>query len=456
MKKLALFIFAVSLAAAQSVNVQKTSGTNEITGSLVIGSGKTLTATGNGTIVATSAASVSGNVTITSADTLTVNGAFTGTPTSGTLSLANLTLTLPASPTFAGVWTGAQGGTGVANTGKIITLGGNVTTVGAFNLGLSLTGNTAVTLPLTGTLVGSADTGTVTNAMLAGSIANSKLGNSTITLGTTSIALGSTSLAPAGLTSLGTNAVTAATGQSLTLTGGDTGASITLATLGAGNPLLTLTPKGTGYVTTPNGYWHSTATALSGGYGLNASGVSYLGIQSALISSTKSAIALGYTATPMGAITPIAHFVETGNVLIGTTTDISGSAGLKVAGTTAATNNTSGAVQIGSNIGLSGNSGGPSYFGGNGNFAGTTSASSSTTGTLTIGNGTAATNVAIGGGNINAGGTLTIGSTVIHTLSATPASASAAGTVGTISWDSSFIYICVATNTWKRVAIATW
>lgn len=38
----------------------------------------------------------------------------------------------------------------------------------------------------------------------------------------------------------------------------------------------------------------------------------------------------------------------------------------------------------------------------------------------------------------------------------TPASASAAGVAGTVTWDSSFIYVCVATNTWKRIGIATW
>ena len=38
----------------------------------------------------------------------------------------------------------------------------------------------------------------------------------------------------------------------------------------------------------------------------------------------------------------------------------------------------------------------------------------------------------------------------------TPASASAAGVAGTIAWDASYIYVCIATNTWKRVAIATW
>jgi hypothetical protein len=38
----------------------------------------------------------------------------------------------------------------------------------------------------------------------------------------------------------------------------------------------------------------------------------------------------------------------------------------------------------------------------------------------------------------------------------TPASAAAAGIAGDIAWDASFIYVCTATNTWKRVAIATW
>lgn len=38
----------------------------------------------------------------------------------------------------------------------------------------------------------------------------------------------------------------------------------------------------------------------------------------------------------------------------------------------------------------------------------------------------------------------------------TPASASAAGTTGTVAWDTNYIYICTATNTWKRAAIATW
>lgn len=38
----------------------------------------------------------------------------------------------------------------------------------------------------------------------------------------------------------------------------------------------------------------------------------------------------------------------------------------------------------------------------------------------------------------------------------TPASATAPGVQGTIVWDADFIYICTATNTWKRAPINTW
>jgi hypothetical protein len=45
---------------------------------------------------------------------------------------------------------------------------------------------------------------------------------------------------------------------------------------------------------------------------------------------------------------------------------------------------------------------------------------------------------------------------LIVTTATTPASAAATGTVGTIAWDADYIYVCTATDTWKRVAIATW
>lgn len=39
---------------------------------------------------------------------------------------------------------------------------------------------------------------------------------------------------------------------------------------------------------------------------------------------------------------------------------------------------------------------------------------------------------------------------------AVPASATAAGTAGQLAYESGFLYVCVATDTWEKVAIATW
>ncbi len=37
-----------------------------------------------------------------------------------------------------------------------------------------------------------------------------------------------------------------------------------------------------------------------------------------------------------------------------------------------------------------------------------------------------------------------------------PLTAGAAGVAGTIAFDTGFVYVCVATNTWKRAALTTW
>ena len=42
------------------------------------------------------------------------------------------------------------------------------------------------------------------------------------------------------------------------------------------------------------------------------------------------------------------------------------------------------------------------------------------------------------------------------TTSNTPASSSAAGVAGQIEWDADYIYVCIATNTWKRCPMGTW
>ena len=147
--------------------------------------------------------------------------------------------------------TGAQGGTGVSNSGKTITIGGNFSTVGAFTTAITVGANTTVTLPASGTLVGSADTGTVTNTMLAGSIANAKLSNSSVTIGSTNVALGATVTTFAGVTLTSPN-IGAATFTSLTQTTGGTITStgtgnLQLAAFAGSNGSLIFTPDGTGF-----------------------------------------------------------------------------------------------------------------------------------------------------------------------------------------------------------------
>lgn len=42
----------------------------------------------------------------------------------------------------------------------------------------------------------------------------------------------------------------------------------------------------------------------------------------------------------------------------------------------------------------------------------------------------------------------------VNTL--TPATSSSAGVAGQIAWDASYVYVCTATNTWKRASISSW
>jgi hypothetical protein len=84
---------------------------------------------------------------------------------------------------------GQYGGTGVNNSGKTITLGGNLTTSGAHTLTLTTSANTNVTLPTTGTLATLAGSETLTNKTIqgatitTGSINNTPIGASTANSG---------------------------------------------------------------------------------------------------------------------------------------------------------------------------------------------------------------------------------------------------------------------------------
>ncbi len=63
--------------------------------------------------------------------------------------------------------------------------------------------------------------------------------------------------------------------------------------------------------------------------------------------------------------------------------------------------------------------------------------------------------VSFNGNNVDLASAVLSGDMILDSPT-TPASASAFGTKGMVSWDSSYLYVCTATNTWKRVAIATW
>lgn len=45
---------------------------------------------------------------------------------------------------------------------------------------------------------------------------------------------------------------------------------------------------------------------------------------------------------------------------------------------------------------------------------------------------------------------------VIISASSPPATATASGTAGQVTWDANYLYVCVATNSWKRTALSAW
>lgn len=87
---------------------------------------------------------------------------------------ANVQLATVTAGTWNGsVISGTYGGTGVNNSGKTITLGGNLTTSGSFNITLTALGTTSVTLPSSGTIATVSGVETLENKTLtAPKIAN--------------------------------------------------------------------------------------------------------------------------------------------------------------------------------------------------------------------------------------------------------------------------------------------
>ena len=233
--------------------------------------------------------------------------------------------------------------------------------------------------------------------------------------------------APAFLTSVTTPSLTSPAATDLTLAGGSSGASLVLgqgATASA-----TIMNNGAGSLSVVNGDYFNVLTLSRNSLATNTgttivfrskdAGGTYVDVGAMFAAKSVATIGavdsfLTWSTRRAGTLTDALTLTATGNLVIGPTTSetgLTGAGGLKINSSTAGASSAGALVVTG---GIS--AGAASYF----------------------------------------GGAVTVGGTVIHTLSATPASASATGTVGTMSWDASYIYICTAANTWKRVAIATW
>jgi hypothetical protein len=172
-------------------------GVDDITFTQFSGAGTYLA--GNGLTITGSTFNVVGtaNRILVNADSVDIASTYVGQTsitTLGTIGTGTWQSTLIA---------GQYGGTGVNNSGKTITIGGNFTHTGAHTLGLTTTNNTSVTLPTSGTL-----------ATLAGT---EGLSNKTITLSSFS---GTTVAASSNVTFTSTTDATALGTAPVVLSGG--------------------------------------------------------------------------------------------------------------------------------------------------------------------------------------------------------------------------------------------
>lgn len=231
---------------------------------------------------------------------------------------------------------------------------------GAFGAGVTLSSTTASSLLYS-------DSAKVVSSVTLAS-------NLSLTTGTLALATALTSI----------NSVTAASATDLTLSGGSSGASLVL---GQGTTA-GVTVSGTGSGATATAV--NTGGLRSANFGLStvSGGASYFGGMLSQSYSLATGPLAAYASSSGGLY---AGFTSLTGFLRSVVDNSANPGAFEIQignGTSALTINSSRIVSI----------------------PGTTSASSSTVGALTIGNGTAATNVAIGGGNINAGGTITSGS----------------------------------------------
>lgn len=214
---------AVAASTIKTVNIG-TGGVASSTTNVNIGSATGGLVTVNSSLAVTGDLTVNGTTTTINSTTLSVDDknielASIASPTDTTADGAGITVKGASDKTLNWVSTGASwtssenfdlaagktykiGAANVLSSSTLSLIGGSYTSTLVANA--SQTAARAFSLPLlAGTLIGTGDSATVTNTMLAGSIANAKLVSSTVQYGSTSVALGAISTTIAGLTSIG-------------------------------------------------------------------------------------------------------------------------------------------------------------------------------------------------------------------------------------------------------------
>jgi hypothetical protein len=178
-----------------------------------------------------------------------------------------------------------------------------------------------------------------------------------------------------------------AASTNLTLAGGSSGATLVLGQGASGNATITTSGSGFGLVSNATPIWrlNNTTIALTTNNTIgslqfysNDPSTNLTGIAAAIVSTlisdgtggqSNSSLDFHTRANATSDATIKARLTDSGNLLIGGTTDITGSGGLKVFGTTASTSTTTGALQVAGGVGVAG----ALFVGGNLTVLGTSS-----------------------------------------------------------------------------------